>query len=218
LDLKPSDSLLDLGCGQGVLGRQVSPKIYYQGVDVASRLIAYAKEHDRAEEHHYLVADVTKPTLPFQRADFSHAAIVLAVQNMRKIDVVFDHLSARVITNGKAVIVLNHPCFRIPRQSSWQVDEVKKTQYRRIDRYFTPLEIPVLANPSLGEKSAKTWSFHHPLQDYFSQLKRVGFCVELVEEWTSDKLSQGKASKMENRGRSEFPLFLTIVARKITIA
>jgi hypothetical protein len=37
--------------------------------------------------------------------------------------------------------------------------------------------------------------------------------IDALEEWTSDKESEGKASRMENKARSEFPLFLALRAR-----
>jgi hypothetical protein len=36
-----------------------------------------------------------------------------------------------------------------------------------------------------------------------------------MEEWCSDKKSEGAAARMEDRARKEFPLFLTILASKV---
>jgi len=41
------------------------------------------------------------------------------------------------------VIVLNHPCFRIPRQSGWGIDEKNKLQFRKVIKYMSPMEIPL---------------------------------------------------------------------------
>jgi hypothetical protein len=53
-----------------------------------------------------------------------------------------------------------------------------------------------------------------PLAEYSRMLFEGGFLIERIEEWVSDKHSVGKASLMENRARSEFPLFMAILARK----
>jgi len=45
-------------------------------------------------------------------------------------------------------------------------------------------------------------------------LKENEFTIDIIEEWTSDKESVGKVAKMENRARSEFPLFLALKCRK----
>ncbi|MBA3957209.1 MAG: class I SAM-dependent methyltransferase [Parachlamydiaceae bacterium] len=205
-------SILDLACGQGVLARHLPPELPYTGVDAANSLIKEAKKADHNPLHEYLLNDITKPlTL---KSTYSHATIILALQNLEFPANAFKNAHTYLEANGMLVLVLNHPCFRIPRQSSWQIDEAKKIQYRRLDRYASELKIPIQAHPSKQESSPSTWSFHHPLSTYSRWLREEGFYIELIEEWCSDKTSTGSAAKMENRSREEFPLFLTIVARK----
>lgn len=215
MNLKPqSSSLLDLACGQGVLGRQVPEIMKYTGVDISSSLVKEARRQDKSSHHTYLVADITKPLNLNQK--FSHCTIILALQNIEHPLLALKNAGNHIEKGGKLIIVLNHPCFRIPRQSSWQIDEQKKIQYRRLDRYFSPMEIPIQAHPSKGEQSASTLSFHYPISTYSRWLSDAGFFIEEIEEWCSDKVSTGKAAKMENRSREEFPLFLTICAEKRT--
>lgn len=206
-------TLLDLGCGPGVLARQIPKEIKYIGVDLSKTLIKAAQSQDKDKTHEYHLGDITKP-LPIKCRDCSHATIILALQNVEDpsaaIKNAYDHLRV----GGKLFIVLNHPCFRIPRQSSWRVDEAQKIQYRRIDRYLSSLKIPMQAHPSQGSQSVVTWSFHHPLSSYSKWLSETGFVIDLIEEWCSDKVSTGKAAKMENRSREEIPLFLCIIAKK----
>lgn len=215
LDLKETDrpSLLDVACGQGVLARAVPLQVEYTGVDISPSLIKSAKNLDKNSLHKYVVADASK--LILEKKDFSHAAIVLAIQNVRQPKLVFDNIARHLNSKGKLIIAMNHPCFRIPRQSSWKVDEQQKIQYRRIDRYLSPMEIPIQAHPSKGEGSASSLSFHFPLSSLSLWLSQAGFAIDLIEEWKSDKLSTGSKAKMENRSREEIPLFLAIRAFKI---
>lgn len=214
LNLKPGNSLLDLACGPGVLARAISKEIDYVGVDIAPSLVKTAKNMDKNPNHRYLVADATK-VLPLDKSDFTHAAIVLAIQNMELPKNAFVNAAKHLVKGGYLVIAMNHPCFRIPRQSSWKVDEVQKIQYRRIDRYSSPLSIPIQAHPSKGEESAETWSFHFPLASFSAGLFEAGLAIELIEEWHSDKVSTGGAAKMENRSRQEIPMFMAIRAVKL---
>lgn len=206
-------ALLDLACGSGILARSIKSDIRYVGVDLSSSLLQHAKQQDRNPTHTYAHSDITKP-LPVKQHDFSHATIILALQNVEFPDLALKNAGKHLRSGGKLFIVLNHPCFRIPRQSSWGVDENQKLQYRRVDRYQTALKIPMQANPSKGKASVVTWSFHHPLSSYTKWLNEAGFFIELMDEWCSDKVSTGKAAKMENRSREEIPLFLCIVAVK----
>lgn len=206
-------SVLELGCGQGVLARRLPPNTVYLGVDNASTLIDSAKRQDRDPAHRYVTADATKP-IPADKKDFTHGAIILALQNMNPGEAAINNLGKHLRPGGRAVIVLNHPCFRIPRQSGWGVDEANKQQFRKVNRYLSPMNIPIQANPSQGARSAMTMSFHHPLADYFRWLSAAGFAVDALEEWASDKTSEGKAARMENLARAEIPLFLSLSAVK----
>lgn len=209
LDLKNNDSLLDLACGQGILSRSIASHLYYDGIDIANNLILEAKKLNKSRSHHFHVSDATQQ-LPITKTDFSHAAIILAIQNIEHPLLAFQNAAKHLQSGGKLVIVMNHPCYRIPRQSSWGIDESKKMQYRRVDCYMSPLTVPMAANPSKGKESTITWSFHHPLSKFFEWLSEAGFVIDTLEEWCSDKVSEGKAAKMENRARKEFPLFLCL--------
>lgn len=210
LNLKQGDSLLDLGCGQGILSRQLSPHVDYLGIDASPSLIKEAKNRS---QKNFIVGDITQP-LNLKNPPFSHAALILVIQNIEDHAKALQNASNALKPGGKLLLVLNHPCFRIPRQSNWGVDEAKKLQYRRLDLYMSSLKIPIQTHPGSGEKSPTTWSFHHPLSVYTEALTQSGFLIEKMEEWISDKKSTGAKARMENRSREEFPLFLAILAQK----
>ncbi len=212
LALDKTSSILDLGCGSGVLGRAIAKDIRYTGIDVSPSLITAAKDQDHSSLHTYVCADVAKPLAI--GTDFTHAALILSLQNMKDPFDVIRNTAQHLTKNGILVIILNHPCFRIPRQSSWGIDETNKLQYRRINRYLSSLEIPITMHPGKSN-STVTWSYHHPLGDYTSMLKTNGFVIDTLEEWASDKHSKGSTGKMENRTRKEIPLFLAIKAMKL---
>ena len=214
MEKKSNPYILDLACGQGILARHLPKGMKYLGIDASESLIETAKKYEPKSPHQFFVHDLTHPLdLPYK--EFSHATCILALQNLTNplplLRTAFSHLRKTALM----IIVLNHPCFRIPRQSSWEIDEQKKLQYRRIDRYMSPLKIPIQTQPSHQEHSEQTWSFHHPLSYFTAQLKQTGFVLDQIEEWCSDKKSTGKYATMENRSRQEFPLFMTLVARKL---
>ncbi len=215
LELENSNiKLADLACGQGVLARYLPRGANYLGIDASPSLIQAAQRLNKEPGHRFITADLNQP-LTLKERDFSHATIILALQNIAHPEEVLKNAAQLLRKAGRLVLVLSHPCFRIPRQSSWQVDEAKKTQFRRIDRYMSSMKIPIQTNPSQGEASAETWTYHAPLSSYTLWLKQAGFVIEVMEEWTSDKKSTGKTATMENRSREEFPLFLAIRALKL---
>lgn len=212
LGLKSGDRLLDLGCGQGVLARTLPKDVGYLGIDLAKNLIESARKLDRNPQHQYQVANAGGK-LDLQ-SDFTQAACILALQNVERPERLIANAASALEKDGRLVLVINHPCFRIPRQSSWETDVPNKLQYRRINRYLSPLKVPISAHPGQSN-SAITWSFHWPLQALFGWLNDSGLVVEALEEWSSDKQSKGAAAKMENRARAEFPLFMALKALKV---
>lgn len=212
LGTNEESSLVDIGCGQGVLARQLPKLKNYLGIDNAPSFITEARKSIHKPNYSFQLYDATKK-MTIGKPQFTHAAIVLALQNMENAEQVINNAAQYLLPGGKLVIVLNHPCFRIPRQSGWNTDDKTKLQTRWMNRYLSFLKIPINMHPGKKE-SAVTWSFHHPLSDYTAMLKKAGFVITALEEWTSDKQSEGKAARMENRARSEFPLFLAIQAEK----
>jgi hypothetical protein len=73
-------------------------------------------------------------------------------------------------------------------------------------------KIPIQTNPGKGEESALTYSYHYPLSSYCNWLQKESFHIFKMEEWISDKKSEGARAKMENRARCEIPLFLALLA------
>ena len=207
-------SYLDLACGQGILSRYLPKSSSYIGVDLSSSLIASAKEKNTHKDHTFVVSDITK-SIPITKKDFDFCTIILALQNVEHPVKAFLNASKCLKQGGKLVLVMNHPCFRIPKQSSWGIDEENQIQYRRIDGYYQSRTIPIQMHPSLGSKSATTPSFHHPISAWTLWLHEAGFAIEWMEEWCSDKVSTGKNAKREDDSRQEIPLFLTITAFKL---
>lgn len=214
LQLNENSSLVDLGCGQGILSRAFPDLTKYLGIDRSKSLIESAKKNNQNPNYNFIVKDVTR-TIDTAQPTFSHAIIILALQNMENPEGAIENASSYLMSGGKLAIVLNHPAFRIPRQSGWGIDEKTKQQYRWVNRYSAPLKIPIDMSPGQRSSGQTTWSFHRSLQDYVGMLVKSGFVITGLEEWSSDKESEGKAARMENRARKEFPLFLTLIAEKV---
>jgi hypothetical protein len=145
---------------------------------------------------------------------FDAAACVLAVQNVHPIGPVFEGVARLLRGRGRLVIVMMHPCFRGPKETSWGWDDARKVQYRRVDRYLVPRKAPIVAHP--GRKhSPYTWTFHKPIEAYAKALRNAGLLIDAIEEWPSHKSSDsGPRARAENVARAEIPLFMAIRAVK----
>ena len=210
MKLKSGDRVVDLGCGQGVLGRQMSLGVEYVGIDIAGNLIQEAKLLDKNPKHQYRVGDIIEKLEIKDK--FDKAVMLLTLQNLKRPFKAVENAKNLLKESGKFFLVINHPCFRIPKNSDWGVDKMKNIQYRRVDRYMLPMEIPIEVSPFDKKTDEKTLSFHHPLSAWSEMLFDNGLMIEKIEEWVSDKKSTGSMAKIEDRARKEFPLFMAIVA------
>ena len=213
MEIKKEEKVLDLACGQGFFSREFhNAGATVVGADISKELIEIARKKSPKEiTYHIASAD----SLPFIKdATVDKIAIVLALQNIENMNGTIEACARVLAPNGKLYLVLNHPAFRIPKESTWEFDEKEIIQYRRIDRYLSSLKCEIDMNPG-GSSRVMTLSFHRPLQAYVKSLGKSGFAITRLEEWNSHKKSQqGPRSVAEDRARAEIPLFLTLEAQK----
>lgn len=212
MEIKTGESVLDIGCGTGFFSNVFHKAgANVTGVDVGKELIEIAKK--QFSRIRFEVSSAEKMPV-IKNESFDKAVMVLSLQNMKDAGAAIGEAARALKKEGKLFLVLNHPCFRIPGESSWGWDERKKIQYRRLDGYLSEKKIKIQMHP--GENPSEiTWSFHRPLQFYFKFLGKKGLLVERLEEWVSHKeTSAGPRKEAENKARSEFPMFMFLQAVK----
>ncbi|MCS7204441.1 MAG: class I SAM-dependent methyltransferase [Leptospiraceae bacterium] len=208
-----NQSVLDLGCGQGFFCRILSEKkAKVVGIDLSQELIRLAKKYPNDRIQYYVANAEELSFLHDEMFDF--IVSILSLGNMRDLDKVFREVARLLKTTGKFYFVIIHPCFRIPRQSQWEYDDNQKLQYRRIQRYLSELEIPIITHPGKVSRQKElqdqdyTIMFHRPLSVIMKHLKNHNLLISNLIELTSNKVSVGKRAKAENQARKEIPLFL----------
>ena len=89
-------------------------------------------------------------------------------------------------------------------------------QYRRLDGYLQPTELPIKTHPGLDGDTASTTSFHKPISSYVNALGANGWGLVASEELCSERRgSQGRKSEAEDRAAKEFPVFLILTAVRL---
>ncbi len=215
LDLKKGEKVYDLACGQGYfanvfahMGAEVTAS------DLSKNLIETAKKNSKEKVNFYIT--------PAHRAQFlkdntiDTIVIVLAVQNIENVNEVLVECKRVLKKEGRIVLVLNHPAFRIPQASDWYFAD--GVQSRIISQYLSPSKIYIDMTP--GEKNPKkkikTISFHRSLQDYMKVFSKNGFAITRLEEWISHKQSgAGPRQLAEDKARKEIPMFMCVEIKKL---
>ena len=214
---KAGESVIDVCCGQGVLAAPLIAAgiARYTGVDASPRLLdAATLRHRKEPKISWVQADACQPDA---WADGSHdaAACLMAVHDVEDIGGLFANIRRALKVGGRAVLILMHPCFRIPRKSHWGWDGDQKIQFRRLDSYGTPIAIPITTHP--GKGTGEETLFHHrSLADLLNALATNGLSLAACEELYSHRRSQGSGpySKAEHKAAEEFPLFLALKATR----
>lgn len=215
LQLRPGQALLDLGAGQGVLAPYVAhDKAHYTGVEISSTLVSIArKRHGR--HGIFIQADARRleQVRQIKRKSYDACVFLLSLQDIEPLQEAVESAAWALKPGGSLVALLTHPCFRIPRQSGWGWDEGRRLRYRRIDRYLTPLEVPMKKHP--GRKQGVSRSYHRPLSAYVQGMAKAGMLIDRMIEIPSElQQHRGRRSKAYRRADQEIPLFLGIRALK----
>ena len=210
LALRPGEHLIDLGCGHGVMaGPAEKAGARFTGIDLSPRLITEARRRHTAAGFH--VGDVTRlEAVPALRPGTLDAALfLLSIQDIDPLERAIAGASRLLKPGGRLVLVMLHPCFRVPRQSGWGWDEGRRLRYRRLDSYLSRLAVPMQPYPG---GTGTTRAYHRPLEAYVSALSASGLAVTAMREMPG--LEEPAGTRAERRATAEFPLLLGIVATR----
>ncbi len=219
LDPQPGQAIIDVCCGQGVMIQPLlKAKIgKFTGIDASRHLIKAARtRHGENANVSLIVADACAPG-EWADGSYDMASCIMAVHDVPDLSGLFSNISRALKPAGHALFVMMHPCFRIPRKTHWGWDADQKIQYRRLDSYNSPLEIPITTHP--GKKTGEETLFHHrPLAELLTSIGKSGLAVTACEELLSHRRSQsGPFSKAEHRAAEEFPMFLALKVAKVSV-
>lgn len=247
LGARPGMKVLDVACGQGALCRALSQQgVETTGVDASPRLIEAARRNSGdgsggGMSSRFAVGDARDLGAIATRlagepggfGPFDAVTCVMALMNIDPMEPVLKGCWSVLAPGGTLVLVVLHPAFRAPGQTSWGWEEVDgaqvratkgprpreaRRQFRRVDGYLSSGQAEIVMNPghaAHGKRPVTTWTFHRPIQSYFRALGEAGFLIEALEEWPSLRRSEpGPRAAEENRSRREIPMFLGLRAVK----
>ena len=203
------NSILDVGCGPGALAPHVAGTgARYTGIDASRKLLAIARRHHGVHGE-FVLGDATRlaECRTLRAGSFDAVVFLLSIQDIDPLDLAIRSAAWALRPGGRIAILMTHPCFRVPRQSGWGWDPKRKLQYRRIDRYLTPLAVPMKRYG--GSRSGATRSYHRPLMDYVNGLAGAGIVVDRLSELPTYRVGSTVGTGWGAQSAdSEIPLFL----------
>jgi SAM-dependent methyltransferase len=214
LDARPGMQVLDVGAGQGVLAPHVAGAgARYTGVDISPRLLALARKH-HGPRGRFIQGDARylAQIKELEARSFDAVVYLLSIEDMNPLEPVIESAAWALKNGGWVVILMRHPCFRVPRQSGWGFDEGRSLLYRRVDRYLSPLSVPMKTYGK--QRGGATISFHRPLQTYVNTLAANDLYINHLREIPTYKTGETKAEQLANE---EFPLFLALRAVRLAV-
>ncbi len=221
LEPKQGESILDIGAGQGVLASYIaSVGASYTGVDASPRLVEMARRR-HGKSRRFLSGDACQlsATPGLRAGQFDAVTFLLSIQDMDPLEKVLASAAWALKPGGRVAIVMVHPAFRVPRQSGWGWDGLRKLRYRRVESYLTPLAVPMKSiSKSSGGQTRPTRTFHRPLSAYVNALAGNALLLERMLEIPAHKIHappNAYEDKANERARREIPLFLGLRARKM---
>ncbi len=223
LDLRKGEKVYDLACGQGyfanVFARAGAEVV---ASDLSKKLIETAQKKSRLDSSNQGGEKVLFYITPAHRAQFlkdnsiDTIVVILAIQNIENVNEVFTECKRILKKNGRMILVLNHPAFRVPQASGWHFQD--GIQSRIVSKYLSESKLLIDMNP--GEKNSKkkitTISFHRSLQYYVKLFSRNDLAITRLEEWISHKQSgTGPRQTAEDKARKEIPMFMCVEVKNI---
>jgi ubiquinone/menaquinone biosynthesis C-methylase UbiE len=169
----PSGLVLDVGCGEGRLPRDLTARGYEViGIDGSATLIAHAREAD--PEGDYRVADAA--ALPFADGSVQLVTAFMSLHDIDDMDGTLGEIARVLAADGQLCLAIVHPINSAGRFETAEFDAsfIIRDSYFAVRRYADTVERDGLR---------MTYSsLHRPLEGYVQALSAAGFLIEKLVE------------------------------------
>ncbi|MFZ9124250.1 MAG: class I SAM-dependent methyltransferase [Ilumatobacteraceae bacterium] len=210
-DLAGFRKILDVGCGDGQIGRALARAhgCHVVGIDPTWNQIRVAKERsDREQGASMSVARAGADRLPFGNGSFDAVVACLVFEHIREVDSAIGEVARVLRPGGRFSFFLNHPLLQTPG-SGWIDDQVldPPEQYWRIGPYLIEEE-----SIEEVEKDVFIPFIHRPLSRYVGALVHSGFVITGLDEPAPPRGFLARAFEYE--AAATIPRLLHIQAEK----
>ncbi len=180
-DLK-SKIVLDAGCGNGYLSRQLAPKAKkVHAIDSSPKLLALAKSQPSPAPIAYQQVDLGS-TLPFVSSEFDTIIAHMVLQYLPTLTTTAQEFARILKPKGQLILSVDHPAHALFYRAQELVG-TKNPKFLSSGNYF---EERKHSKKSLWGKAVLTY-YHRPVMAYFKPFQAAGFNLTDMEELREDK-------------------------------
>lgn len=183
--------VLEVACGNGYLSRRfaASGAAEVVGIDRSFRSIRRARARERACPRgvRFEVGDAEH--LTFARGSFDLVVANMAFMDIRNARRAIREAARVLAPAGRLVFSINHPCFDVDLESSWEVEAgfdaeaggFRQSVFRKVRGYRNERKVRVPWK--LGPRTLVwTESYHRTLATYCRYLYEAGLAISRLEE------------------------------------
>lgn len=208
-ELRGSQRVLDVGCGEGQVGRlarRLEGVELVAGVDPTWAQVAEAGRRGGG----VLYGRASAEALPFDAGAFDAVVACLVFEHIVEVDIALSEVARVLRPGGRFLFLLNHPLLQTPG-SGWIDDTILGEQYWRIGPYL-------VEDDSLEEVEKDVWIpfIHRPLSRYVNALASCGLLVTRMDEPAPPPGFLARAS--EYRDAATIPRLLALRAEKLLVS
>lgn len=194
LEVQEGQTILEVGCGNGIFSRRMAALGgSVVAIDASSAFIDIARKRpsefpDRIAYEQIDGTDLAA-LLTLGEGKFDSAVSSQVLMDMPTIEPIAAALGRLIKPGGRFVFAIPHPYFNSPYATK-VIDEDTQSgdgdlrRYLKITNYIKPIYTRDVAIPGSGRS---TYWFHRPLSYYLSVFFEAGFTLDGIEEPTPDQ-------------------------------
>lgn len=205
-ELQGATRVLDVGCGEGQIGRLA---VGLSGVDLAVGVDPTGAQVSEAKRRGggVLLGRSDAAALPFFNSSFDAVVACLVFEHIEAVDEAIHEVGRVLRPGGRFLFLLNHPLLQTPG-SGWIDDTILGEQYWRIGPYLT--EDHAIEEV---EKGVFIPFIHRPLSRYVNALVAAGLHITFMAEPAPPPGFLARAA--EYRDAATIPRLLALRAEKM---
>jgi 2-polyprenyl-3-methyl-5-hydroxy-6-metoxy-1,4-benzoquinol methylase len=190
LGLRPGETVLDIGCGNGQFARrmaQLGGRVL--ALDVSPRMIENARANTPENQEHieYRVIDATNRSAlaALGKHRFDAAVCTMAMMDMASIDPLVSSLGSLLKAEGRFVFSVLHPCFNsagvklVAEEGTTAAGDLVTRYCVTVSEYMHPKPTKGVA---MKGQPAPQYYFDRPISALFNTCFKSGFALDGIEE------------------------------------